>query len=51
MYSHPQVRLAAHVSWYTPQLQQVAVDILIENIGRYRRGETLLHVVDPGEGY
>jgi phosphoglycerate dehydrogenase-like enzyme len=51
MYSHPQVRLAAHVSWYTPQLQQVAVDILIENIGRYRRGETLLHVVDPAEGY
>ena len=28
-----------------------AVDILIENIGRYLRGEPLLHVVDRDEGY
>jgi phosphoglycerate dehydrogenase-like enzyme len=51
LYEHPQVRLAAHVSWYTPQLQQTAIEILIENIGRHRRGEPLLHVVDPAEGY
>jgi phosphoglycerate dehydrogenase-like enzyme len=51
LYTHPQVRLAAHVSWYTPQLQHVAVEILVENIGRFQRGEPLLHVVDPVEGY
>ena len=51
LYAHPKVRMTAHVSWYTPQLQAAAVDILIENIGRYLRGEPLLHVVDPDEGY
>jgi phosphoglycerate dehydrogenase-like enzyme len=51
LYSHPNVRMTAHISWYTPQLQAAAVDILIENIGRYLRGEQLLHVVDPSEGY
>jgi phosphoglycerate dehydrogenase-like enzyme len=51
LYEHPKVRLAAHVSWYTPELQDAAVEILIENIGRYQRGEDLLHVVDVDEGY
>ena len=51
LYEHPKVRMTAHVSWYTPQLQAAAVDILIENIGRRLRGEPLLHVVDPDEGY
>jgi phosphoglycerate dehydrogenase-like enzyme len=51
LYAHPKVRLTAHVSWYTPQLQATAVDILIENVGRYLRNEPLLHVVDPAEGY
>jgi phosphoglycerate dehydrogenase-like enzyme len=51
LYAHPKVRMTAHVSWYTPQLQAAAVDILIENIGRYLRAEPLLYVVDPAEGY
>lgn len=51
LYAHPNVRMTAHISWYTPQLQAAAVDILLENVGRYLRGERLLHVVDPVEGY
>jgi phosphoglycerate dehydrogenase-like enzyme len=51
MYTHPRVRLSAHVSWYTPDLLRSAVDIFVDNLGRYRRGEPLLHVVDIGEGY
>jgi phosphoglycerate dehydrogenase-like enzyme len=51
LYAHPQVRMTAHISWYTPQLQAAAVDILLENIGHYLRGEPLVHVVDPAEGY
>jgi phosphoglycerate dehydrogenase-like enzyme len=51
MYEHPNVRLSAHVSWYSPALQQAAVEIFVENLGRYLRHEPLLHVVDPTEGY
>jgi phosphoglycerate dehydrogenase-like enzyme len=51
LYSHPNVRLAAHVSWYTPDLQREALEIFVDNIGRYARGEPLLHVVDAEEGY
>jgi phosphoglycerate dehydrogenase-like enzyme len=51
MYAHPRVRLSAHVSWYTPALQRTAVEIFVENLGRYLREEPLLHVVDPSEGY
>jgi phosphoglycerate dehydrogenase-like enzyme len=51
LYSHPKVRMAAHISWYTPQLQAAAIDILIDNVGRFLRGEPLLHVVDRDEGY
>ncbi len=51
LYSHPKVRMTAHISWYTPQLQDAAIDIFVENIGRYLRSEPLLHVVDPAEGY
>jgi phosphoglycerate dehydrogenase-like enzyme len=51
LYEHPQVRLTAHVSWYTPELQRAAVEIFVENLTRYRAGEPLLHVVDQDEGY
>jgi phosphoglycerate dehydrogenase-like enzyme len=51
LYTHPKVRLAAHISWYTPQLQQSSLEILVDNIGRFERGEPLLHVVDAAEGY
>jgi phosphoglycerate dehydrogenase-like enzyme len=51
MFSHPKVRLSAHVSWYTPDLQRTAVEIFVENLGRYLRGDPLEHLVDPAEGY
>ncbi len=51
MYEHPGVRLSAHVSWYTPALQRTAVEIFVENLGRFLRGDPLLYVVDPAEGY
>jgi phosphoglycerate dehydrogenase-like enzyme len=51
LYSHPKVRLAAHVSWYTPQMLQSANEILLDNLGRFQRGEPLMHVVDAAEGY
>jgi phosphoglycerate dehydrogenase-like enzyme len=51
LYTHPNVRLTAHISWYTPDLQRVAVAIFLDNLGRFIRGEPLEHVVDPAEGY
>jgi phosphoglycerate dehydrogenase-like enzyme len=51
LYSHPNVRVAAHISWYTPDLQREALEIFVENLGRYARDEPLLHVVDAAEGY
>jgi hypothetical protein len=30
---------------------QSAVEIFVDNLGRYLRGEPLLHVVDVDEGY
>jgi phosphoglycerate dehydrogenase-like enzyme len=51
LYTHPSVRLTAHISWYTPDLQRVAVELFLDNLGRYVRGEPLLHSVDPSEGY
>jgi phosphoglycerate dehydrogenase-like enzyme len=51
LYRHPNVRLSAHVSWYTPELQRTAVEIFVDNLGRFLRGEPLRYVVDRAEGY
>jgi phosphoglycerate dehydrogenase-like enzyme len=51
MYEHPQVRLSAHISWYEPELQRAALDIFVDNLGRFARGEPLREVVDPDERY
>jgi phosphoglycerate dehydrogenase-like enzyme len=51
LYEHPKVRLSAHVSWYEPELQKAAMEIFVDNLGRFARGEELREVVDPDEGY
>jgi len=51
LYTHPNVRVGAHISWYTPELQQAAVEIFVENLKRFANGAPLLHVVDADEGY
>jgi phosphoglycerate dehydrogenase-like enzyme len=51
LYEHPKARVSAHISWYEPELQQAALAIFIDNIGRFTRGEALREVVDPAEGY
>ena len=42
---------SAHVSWYTPELQRTAVEIFVDNLGRFLRDEPLLYIVDRDEGY
>jgi phosphoglycerate dehydrogenase-like enzyme len=51
LYDHPKVRLSAHISWYEPQIQRAALELFVDNLGRFRRGEELREIVDPAEGY
>jgi phosphoglycerate dehydrogenase-like enzyme len=51
MYSHPNVRVSAHVSWYTPDLLAVSIEQFLENLDRYLARQPLADLVDPDEGY
>ncbi|HMG25334.1 MAG TPA: NAD(P)-dependent oxidoreductase [Acidimicrobiia bacterium] len=50
-YSHPKVRLSAHVSWASPAGMARTLEIFVDNLSRYASGEPVLHVVDADEGY
>ena len=45
------VILTAHYSGDTPHYDERALEILLENLRRYSRGEALTHVVDKERGY
>jgi phosphoglycerate dehydrogenase-like enzyme len=51
LYTHPRVRLSAHVSWSSPGAVDVLIERFIDNLGRYRAGEPLTGVVDRAAGY
>ena len=51
MYSHPRVRLSAHISWAAPGSFEGLIESFVDNLGRYRRGEELDGMVDVKEGY
>jgi phosphoglycerate dehydrogenase-like enzyme len=51
MYTHPRVRLSAHVSWVSPQAFDRMLAAFSENLRRYVAGEPLEGVVDAEEGY
>ena len=51
LYSHPKVRLSAHVSWASPAGMARTLEIFVDNLRRYAAGEQVLHVVDADEGY
>jgi phosphoglycerate dehydrogenase-like enzyme len=51
LYSHPKVRLSAHVSWASPAGMARTLEIFLDNLRRYADGESLQHLVDPEEGY
>ena len=45
------VIVTAHYSGDTPHYDARALEIFLENLRRYARGESLTHVVDKGRGY
>jgi phosphoglycerate dehydrogenase-like enzyme len=51
MYSHPKVRLSAHVSWASPKAGARMFETFAANLRRYVDGEPLVGVIDVDEGY
>jgi phosphoglycerate dehydrogenase-like enzyme len=51
LFSHPKVRLSAHISWSSPDAMPRTLELFIENLRRYRAGEPLEGIVDIDAGY
>lgn len=51
LYEHAKVRLSPHISWSGPGALEELIAPFVVNLGRFRRGETLLDQVDPALGY
>jgi phosphoglycerate dehydrogenase-like enzyme len=51
LYTHPKVRVSAHVSWSSPRAFDRIVDSFVTNLRHYLAGEPLAGVVDLEEGY
>src|SRR5262249_61973902 len=51
MYSHPKVRVTAHVSWSSPHAWDRMLQCFADNLARFAAGEPLEGVVDPDAGY
>jgi phosphoglycerate dehydrogenase-like enzyme len=45
------VLLSAHNAGFHPDYDKLALDIALDNLGRYVRGETLKNVIDKNAGY
>jgi phosphoglycerate dehydrogenase-like enzyme len=51
LFSHPRVRLSAHISWSSPDSMHRTLELFIENLRRFRAGDPLEGVVDVEAGY
>jgi phosphoglycerate dehydrogenase-like enzyme len=51
LWTLPNVILTPHLSGFSPNYEQRAVDIFCENLRRYIAGQPLLNVVDKSTGY
>lgn len=51
LYTHPSVRLSAHISWGSPRAFDRIVDAFVANLRRFAADEPLEGVIDLDEGY
>ena len=51
LWDMPNVLITSHTSGGSPRYWERGIEVLLENIGRFRRDEPLLNVVDKREGY
>ena len=50
-YDLPNVIVTPHTSWSSARVLDRSVDLFCDNLQRFARGEPLLNVVDPSQGY
>ena len=50
-YTHPKVRLTAHISWSSPDTMKRTIEQFAANLKRYENGEPLQDLVDIDAGY
>ncbi len=51
LYRLENVLLSPHSADHTPDWLEKAMQLFVENLQRYRRGEVLVNVLDKGSGY
>jgi phosphoglycerate dehydrogenase-like enzyme len=51
LYSHPGVRLSAHISWSSRRSRRGTLELFADELRRYRAGEQPRSPVDVAEGY
>jgi len=51
LYTTPNVIVTPHTSWSSGRVLDRSIDLFVENLGRFRRGEPLANLVDPNAGY
>ena len=51
IYSHPGIRLSAHISWSGPNMTERLLAPFIANVQAFSRGEPLQGLVDKTAGY
>ncbi len=50
-YGLPNVIVTPQTSWSSGRVLRATMELFAENLRRYRAGEPLLNMVDPGAGY
>jgi phosphoglycerate dehydrogenase-like enzyme len=51
LYDQPNAIVTPHTAWSTARVLDRSIELFCENLERFRRGEALHNVVDPGMGY
>ncbi len=51
LYGTPNVIVTPHTSWSSGRVLDRSIELFCDNLGRFRRGEPLVNLVDPGAGY
>jgi phosphoglycerate dehydrogenase-like enzyme len=51
LYDLPNLIVTPHTSWSSRRVLERSIELFCDNLGRFRRGEELLNLVDPAAGY
>jgi phosphoglycerate dehydrogenase-like enzyme len=51
LYATPNVIVTPHTSWSSGRVLDRSIDLFVDNLGRFQRGEALANLVDPNAGY